>query len=100
MKESTKLLKDIQEKETYDRIRERQTQEEERKTSQEVEERKQEIFYENQRMKSELNKVDQLRAAYNADRNAFIHKIEELEREIRNLQTDKSEVEHKLKLQE
>lgn len=53
---------------------------------------------EKQRLKSESEKMAQVRAAYNADKRALVDKIEELEAAIRKKELEKIELESKINM--
>ncbi len=53
---------------------------------------------EHEKLKHEYERVSQLRGAYNSDKKVLVDRIQELENEIKTIQDEKTQLEHRLQL--
>mmetsp|Transcript_7876 Transcript_7876/g.7365 ORF Transcript_7876/g.7365 Transcript_7876/m.7365 type:complete len:198 (+) Transcript_7876:725-1318(+) len=81
LKECSRLLKDYQEQDFENKKKPLSLEEEQKLNS--AHERISELEGENERLKGDMQKLDQLRAAYNADKKAFTEKIDDLEAKVK-----------------
>jgi len=98
LKECTTLLKNYQltdrehkEKQSVDKVREAELVEE-------FEQRLEEVRSEKEQIQQEYEKATSLRAAYNADREAFVDKVKKLQREIEIKEIELKQKEEKERL--
>ena len=92
LRELTTTLKDFQEVEYRQKQLDKLRIEQGHAQQQEIEQRLQELEHEKARTMEERNKAEQLRAAFNADKNALTERMQKLEEDLKMKHTENSEV--------
>lgn len=90
LQECTRMLKDYQERDIAHSHRESARAEEDKVVAKDLERKLREIEIEHEKLKQDYERVQSMKGAYNADKKAFVDRINELEGNLSTKEQERS----------